>query len=306
MDELDYRIIEELQSDSRQSDVRLAKILGTNVVTVRKRIHRLVSDGSVILTALPNLIQLGYPVRAFITLGIVMQKGPTITEQLCQYPCLRLVVKCIGFADISLRGNFKSTGDLAEFVVNDLGSIKGISNITTMILLKDVKTTYRRVGAVPKDKAVLPEGQTIEISETERKIILELQRNARTPLKKLAYDVGVSDVTVYKHIKKLVSSGTIDLTAIASFKKLGYAFRSLIGIEAETSRIFSIAEDIAQHAGVFGVNVCSGSIQILVAFSMRYYDEFFNIVEEIRNIEGVIKVETLTYSSVLKETFTWI
>jgi Lrp/AsnC family transcriptional regulator, regulator for asnA, asnC and gidA len=146
MSDLDHRIIIELQDDPRQSNKRLAMTLGIAEATVRRRIENMISSGNLMLTALPNLKMFGFPTHVYIVLRSERSKFNDVGEQICQIPNLRFVSHCIGGADFFIRGDFPSVDALSDFVVNDLGMIKGILKIETMLEYKQFKRTHDRLG----------------------------------------------------------------------------------------------------------------------------------------------------------------
>ena len=129
MDILDRRIIALLQKDPRQSNRRLAQYLNIDEHTIKKRIENLVSSGTVILTVLPNLKQLGYSFRVFMLLDVDHSKFEEVGKQLCQMPEIGFVGYCIGFTKFYVRGDFTSTHSLSQFSREKLGGVQGIKCI---------------------------------------------------------------------------------------------------------------------------------------------------------------------------------
>lgn len=75
LDELDRRILVELQDDGRRSYREIAKALGVAAGTVRARVIQMTQSGMVSFVALPNLQLMGFKFHALV--GIRVEPGRT-------------------------------------------------------------------------------------------------------------------------------------------------------------------------------------------------------------------------------------
>jgi Lrp/AsnC family transcriptional regulator for asnA, asnC and gidA len=141
MDNLDRRLIVELEKDPRTSNTELAKVLATSESTVRRRINRLVSSGTIILTAVPDPFKVGYKTIAFIALQVQLSKIEKVAEQLADYPEVHYLCLCAGSTDIVIWVLVRSAEELSDFIVKKLGIIDGIVRSETMIHLSYPKRT---------------------------------------------------------------------------------------------------------------------------------------------------------------------
>jgi DNA-binding Lrp family transcriptional regulator len=151
MDDIDYRLVLELQNDPRKQNTELAQLLGVSEATVRRHIKDLVESGTITLTALPNLTKVGYKTRAFIGLQVEVSKVEGVAERLARYPEVHYLGFCAGAIDIFIWGLFSSTEHLSRFITTELGQIPGIMRMETMVQLRAVKATLGRLhpDAVP-------------------------------------------------------------------------------------------------------------------------------------------------------------
>jgi len=299
MDELDRRIIKELQADPRTSNARLANTLGVSEPTIGRRIDRLVSSNDLVFSALPDMKFFGYTTNAYIGLRVKQSARPIIGEHLCQSPCLRFVSLCEGFADFFVGGDFTSTEALADFVTGYIGKIDGVIHIDTMVELKQIK---KRSYGLQRPNAGAPEPHTlknININETDRCLILELQKDCRVPLKKLAIELHMSEPTVHRRIKNLVSSGAIKLTATTT--KVLYRVQDIIGIEANPAELEQVAIAISHYPQVQHVGIYSGPVQILCGIYSSSTEELSQFAsQELVKTEGITRVSLIGHLKVLK------
>jgi DNA-binding Lrp family transcriptional regulator len=305
LDDLDQKLIAELQNDPRKSNARLACVLGIAEPTVARRIERLVADDELVFTALPDRKKFGYNISAYLGLRTRQPSmSSIIAEQLCHSPYLRFVSSCEGFADFFVGGDFTSTEDLADFITGFVGKIDGISHIDTMVELKQVKKRTFGLGNDILD-SLSSNNADITIDSSDRLLILELQKDCRSSLKKLSHTVNMSEPTVHRHIKKLVASGAIKLTALAT-KNL-YKAQDIVGVEAEPAQLNMAATAIVRYPKVQFVGIYSGPVQILVGIYGSSPEEVSHFAtQELVKTEGITRVAFLSQLKVLKRGLPWI
>ena len=145
MNEKDLQLIRELQDDPRKQNTVLAEKLGMSEASVRRHIAELVSSKAFIPTVITDPSQLGYRIRAYISLEVEVAHIDAVAKTLARYAELPYVVLCAGSKDILVYGVFTSNDHLSRFVSTELGAIEGIINIETILELKCLKFTYGRL-----------------------------------------------------------------------------------------------------------------------------------------------------------------
>jgi DNA-binding Lrp family transcriptional regulator len=307
MDELDRRLIIELQKDPRQSNRRLAQSLDIDEHTVRRRIENLILSRSAILTVLPNLKMLGYPIRVYMLLEVEPARIDEISKQLCQMSQFGFVSHCTGFAKFYVRGDFTSLDSMVKFTNDVLGDIQGIVSVETMIECQKLKNTYYHHRMTQPAQPVVQQLEGLCLNKIDRSLITQLQKNARAPLKELARVVGVSQMTIHRRIKDLVNSRTIEYVAIPNIEDIGYSTISYARLQVKPDMITDVAKSVSHYPQTHYVGVISGPTQILVgmfALSPQVISEF--VISELSKIDGIVKIESFAFFEVLKQSFTWI
>ncbi|MBN2240570.1 MAG: Lrp/AsnC family transcriptional regulator [Dehalococcoidales bacterium] len=135
IDETDQKLIELLMTDSRQSSRVLADKLGLDGSTIRRRVKKLVENGVVFYSVLPNPELLGYPTRAVIALDITPGKVNEAIEMLNELKEVKWISRTIGRYDVILFGWFSSIEVINDFVENLIGNIDGIKDAETFICM---------------------------------------------------------------------------------------------------------------------------------------------------------------------------
>jgi Lrp/AsnC family transcriptional regulator for asnA, asnC and gidA len=141
-DEIDFKLIRQLQKDSRQKNTILARKLGLSEPTVRRRIANLIKNGMVKFTVILNPEQAGFPVSANISFGVELDKIDKVANQIAAMDAFYAVSVVVGTYDVVASGYFKSLDQIYELIMNKIGKIKGINRINTMIILKRKKRAY--------------------------------------------------------------------------------------------------------------------------------------------------------------------
>ena len=126
-DELDYQIIQALHSDARASASDIARQAGANERTIRKRIERLIEDGTIRLTAILDPAAFEYMTAADIFLETGAELEPAILDRLMSMPEVTYVALGQESCEISIEARFKNNAALREFLGHTLPCIPGVT-----------------------------------------------------------------------------------------------------------------------------------------------------------------------------------
>jgi len=141
-----------------------------------------------------------------------------------------------------------------------------------------------------------------ELDEVDLKILKTLVDNARTPLTEIAESVGLSDVAVYKRVKKLERMGVIKkYTAVVDPAKLGYTKVSFTGVNVAPDALLSVVEALKEKDYVKFLAVATGDHAIVALIWARDSEELVKIHKEIESIPGVVKVYPCILLDVVKD-----
>ena len=79
------------------------------------------------------------------------------------------------------------------------------------------------------------------MDELDGKIIAMLERDGRASNARIARDVGVSEGTVRRRLKRLINEQIINVIALPDPRKLGYNSEALIGVQVDPDKIDAVA-----------------------------------------------------------------
>ena len=145
MDEIDRRIIAELQRDGRLSNVELAERIGLTPAPCLRRVKRLESDGVILgysARISPTAIGLGFEVLVFVDLTHkdratfeAFEAGVASFDEVID------VRRMFGLPDYILRVATDSIESYEAFISSRLGDVPGVDKLDSHMTMKLVKSS---------------------------------------------------------------------------------------------------------------------------------------------------------------------
>lgn len=148
IDEIDRRILRELQRDGRLTTQELSERVGLSPSPCARRMKILEENGLILgYSALIDESKLGYEVSVFVSVRLDQQIDEalkTFEATIISYP---EVVDCwlmTGNRDFLLRVSTENLVEFEEFLTSRLTKIQGVASIESSIPLRRVKGTMAR------------------------------------------------------------------------------------------------------------------------------------------------------------------
>ena len=141
MDDLDLKIVKELQKNGRVTNSAIANKYHCNEGTIRQRIKKLIDSGAVRISAQLNPEKLDD--YQLFTLGINVKESrdlAVVAEKLSELPEAQSVAISSGRYDILLELAVTEKEAFVDFLTKSLSSIEGIASSESFMLVK----TYNR------------------------------------------------------------------------------------------------------------------------------------------------------------------
>ncbi len=143
LDEIDVRLLDQLQRDARLTNVELAARVHLSPSPCLARVRRLERDGVVArYVALLDPERVGLPVSVFIQVRLERQVEralETFEEAMARHPEVMECYLMTGDADYLIRVVVPDVKALERFIVDHLARIPGVANIRSSFALKQVK-----------------------------------------------------------------------------------------------------------------------------------------------------------------------
>ena len=132
------------------------------------------------------------------------------------------------------------------------------------------------------------------MDKTDLKILSELSNDSSISIPKLSEKINVNTSVVYSRIKRLVKSKLIKkFTIDVNDKELGYAVKSLTGINMDSKQRDVVIEELFKIPGVREISEVTGRFDILVIMFAKNLPEMHRLIsEEIGKIQGISSSES--------------
>ena len=142
------------------------------------------------------------------------------------------------------------------------------------------------------------------MDDLDRKIIELLQLNGRASNARVARDVGVSEGTVRRRLRRLIKDETIRVVAVPDPEKMGFNTVALIGIQANPDKIDQVAEGLVELAETQYVSLTTGSFDIFIWVALPSSEELGNFLRRKVGITpGIRRTETFVNLAIRKKGY---
>lgn len=120
----------------------MAKRIGVDQVTIRRRLDKLLESGVIRLGVLVDYSRIGPSLHVLVALTIRADSMDSVLEEVGKLQQVSWVTSVTGRFDSMALARFSSYEELAEFIHKDLSSIKGILRSETFVFLPREKSFY--------------------------------------------------------------------------------------------------------------------------------------------------------------------
>ena len=143
LDELDLKLITELQANVGQKARHLARKLGVYESTILRRTQKLIDEHVIRFITIIHPLAMGYEGIAIIGLKCSPDKVQEIANAVASYKEVLYAGLCAGRYDVITWVVFKELSDLRHFIAVELGNIPGLRETDTALNYKIVKLLGR-------------------------------------------------------------------------------------------------------------------------------------------------------------------
>lgn len=310
MDELDRSIVIELQRNARKSDAQIARALNVSGASVRRRIRKMVDERVLRVVAVANPRKVGYESSAMIGIQVQPAKTDEVASRLAVEPRVHTLTLSTGPFDLLIWVTFTSDAELSNFMKKFLYTMPGVVRTETMFFLREIKRnqniledperplTYRdeiagrRGGALSDHEA---DDKPAEIDDCDRKLIMELQQDARQSDTELARKLEISDATVRRRMARLVDERIIDISPVPiSIGTLGYPITVNFGLQMDLSKVDHALDILYLMPRVHYIALTTGRYDIWLWSTFRSPRDLSSFLRfELAKVPGMIRSETL-------------
>ena len=141
----------------------------------------------------------------------------------------------------------------------------------------------------------------MKLDRTDLKIIEVLQQDGRATNSRIAKQLDVSEETVRRRRRTLVSEGVFQIAGILNHEKAGYEAEAIVAVTVEPDKIDQVADALAKMDEVDWVSITTGSYDIFLHTNAKSQDELGQLLRNhVGTIPGVKRMETFVSLAMLK------
>ncbi|MEX0625250.1 MAG: Lrp/AsnC family transcriptional regulator [Chloroflexota bacterium] len=142
LDATERRMVELLQEDGRLTVTALARAVRVTEQTARRKLRRLLGDRIIQVVATVDPFDVGYETPVIIGLKVKRAKLDTVARRLSDLPQVRYVGASTGRVDLVVEVVVRTNQDLADFLMNELGSMDGVLDSETNLIVRIYKQSW--------------------------------------------------------------------------------------------------------------------------------------------------------------------
>ena len=140
--------------------------------------------------------------------------------------------------------------------------------------------------------------------EIDLQIIDALQKDGRVAFAQIAEQLNVSPGMIRLRYNRLVEQGYLKVVAITNPLRMGYKAMAMIGIRADGSKLFEVAEKISKLDEVIYLVISSGRFDLFAEVVCRDHEDLLRfITEKLSTIDGVRDSESFMHLKIFKEVY---
>ncbi len=136
--------------------------------------------------------------------------------------------------------------------------------------------------------------------DIDYKIIRLLQKNGRIPNTEIAKTLGVSEATVRNRLQTLIRDEHIQILAIVNPIKLKSGMVGNIRIMAENKKLEQVGKALFEIDELWYISQMVGRDDFDAEYYVSSQGEFGRLIERIKNIDGIVDVETALITRYVK------
>ena len=143
-----------------------------------------------------------------------------------------------------------------------------------------------------------------EVDELDRRMIQLLQRNGRASNARVAREVGVSEGTVRRRLKRLLEEDIIKVVAFPDPEMFGYGTEALVGIQVDPDKTNEVASSLSALQEASWVSVTTGAFDIFTWVTLPSSVELGTFLNtKVRTVPGVRRTETFVNLQIPKRNY---
>jgi Lrp/AsnC family transcriptional regulator for asnA, asnC and gidA len=296
--EVDRQIIRNLQTDGRRPYVRIAKDVGIDEKTVRRRTAELRERGIIDITTVTDPGLLGYGAIALCGLTVDISAMPSrVAADLAAIDAVDYVVVATGRFDILVEVLCRDAQDLLKTIENQIRRVPAVRTCETFPYLW---LHYQQQQWDAAQSTSIGDGRMDgggPLDRIDQQLVMALNEDARAPFRQIAASLDISESQVRQRVTHLTESGAVKVMAITNPSNLGFRRLAWFGVNVGPgASAGAVVERLSRVPSIAYLAVCAGRFDILAeAVCIDDRDLLRVLDRDIRPMVGVRQVESWVF-----------
>jgi len=307
LDPLEAKILAHLQTDGRSSYTALAELCDVAEGTIRKRMRRLESRRVVRIIGVVDPVAIGMDTVAVVWLRVERGRLTEVVDRIKALQETYYVAYTTGASDILAIVRVPSQGELITFLTKGLGSIQGLTEMETSMVLRTCKQSYQWSPWSSKMAFSKPKAEEAdELDGVDWDIIRYLQQDGRMTFVTIADALGITESTVRRRVTALLQSGVLKVAAVIDPTRIGFATVAMIGMKVERQRIDEVVSVLSAMNSVRYLALATGKYDLIIEVVQESNEQLLDfLVGTLEDIPGIVRTDTHLLLKLSKETYDW-
>ncbi len=289
LDDLDVRLVGELQVDGRAPMEAVAAALGLSRAAARSRYERLVARGAVHVVGVVDPAVQG--LHAFAHLSVfVSGSARHVARAVAALPTTPLVSIVAGRASLIAEVRAPDMPALYD-LIRRVKAVNGVHHVEAATYTRRIKDR-----ASPSPPSVMP-----RIDDLDRAILDVLQADGRIAYARLGRAVSCSPSAVRSRVQALIASSAVRITAITTPGQAGLT--QMCGLGLRLSRTDAAVSALAALPALTYLSLTLGRWDAIATLLVASPGAVVTETDRIRALPGVDGVEAWTHLEVVKEDY---
>jgi Lrp/AsnC family transcriptional regulator for asnA, asnC and gidA len=293
---MDRALIQILQNDGRRTFASIAEDLGVTEKSVRSHVARLRSENIIEITTVTDPAVLGYHTSALV--GVKNSQERTLSEiadELWTIPAVDYVAIVAGRYDLLVEVLCEDSVALLRTIETDVRRVIGPG--ATLEALPYLRVHYQE-PRWEEAQAKEPEGddEPYLLNDIDRRIVVELNADGRTPFTAIARKLGISDSQVRTRVAQLTSTGAVRIVALTNPGTLGFNTLAWLAVRVSAgAQAARLADRLRNLPSVTYLAICAGRFDLMAEVLCADLRHLAKLVdEEVRSLPELASVEVMT------------
>ncbi|MEU4968970.1 Lrp/AsnC family transcriptional regulator [Streptomyces smyrnaeus] len=290
-EDLDARLIAELQQDGRASYSDLAARVGAPRAAVSNRVQALLDTGAVEIVAVAHPQLLGLTSLAHVSVAV---SGPAddVVTALCATDASVFVSAVSGAYDLVAELRVSSDRELYDALAH-LRAQRRVRAVNTLLYTDVVTSVFMPQGPLRSD---------VHVNDTDLRLIELLERDGRMSFVELARRVGMSPSAARARVSRLVGSRALHIAAVVR-RGTGSGRPALgagLNLGGNDERVTGF---LAALPGVEFVARTVGRFDLVFTLGADSTTRLHRVTEQIKALDEVRGLTTWAHLEVFKEHY---